>query len=64
MLSAVNTKSHNVRLIVWSLIWALALIVCGVWFKGDPAKNQIEAAVTVFGTLILLALLPRRGCAR
>ncbi|HYV72922.1 MAG TPA: hypothetical protein VFB24_01570 [Candidatus Binatia bacterium] len=60
-----NTKKHNVRIILWSLIWALGLIACGLWYKGDPAENQIEAAVTVFGTLVLLALLPRRsGCAR
>jgi hypothetical protein len=62
---AMNTKKHNVRPIVWSLIWALGLIACGTWFKGDPGKNQIEAAVTVFGTLVLLVLLPRRNnCTR
>jgi hypothetical protein len=64
-LFAMNTKKQNARLIAWSLIWALGLLACGIWFKGDPAKDQIVAAVTVFGTLVLLALLPRRSnCAR
>lgn len=60
-----NNRKHNLRIILWSVIWAIGLIACGVWFKGNPAKNQVLAAVTVSGVFVLLALLPRRAnCVR
>jgi len=56
-----ESKKHNTRIIVWSVIWALALIVAGVVYKGNPAFNQALAVITVVGTFGLLALLPRRS---
>ena len=56
-----ESKKYNTRIIVWSVIWALALIVAGVVYKGNPAKDQIEAVLTVVGTFVLLALLPSRS---
>ncbi|HVP54300.1 MAG TPA: hypothetical protein VMU45_04825 [Candidatus Eisenbacteria bacterium] len=55
-----DAEKHTTRIIVWSLIWALGLIAMGILYKGNPAKDQIEATLTVVGTLVLLALLP--GC--
>ena len=55
-----NEKS-NTRIFVWSVIWAVALIVAGVVYKGNAAKDQVLAVLTVVGTFILLALLPRRS---
>jgi hypothetical protein len=54
-------NKSNRRIIVWSVIWALALIVAGVVYKGNPAKDQVISVVTVVGTFVLLALLPRQS---
>jgi uncharacterized membrane protein HdeD (DUF308 family) len=60
-----ESKKSNARIIVWSVIWALALIVAGVVYKGNPAKDQVVTVLTVVGTFVLLALLPSRSnCAR
>ena len=61
-----ESKKHNTRIIVWSVVGALSLIVAGAVYKGNPAKDQVIAVLTVVGTLILLALSPRRSdnCAR
>lgn len=60
-----ESRKHNTRMIVWSAFWALSLIVAGVIYKGNPAKDQVVAGLTVVGTLVLLALLPRRpSCIR
>lgn len=56
-----ESKKHNTRIIVWSVIWALALIVAGVAYKGNPAKGQVISVLTVVGTFVLLALLPSRS---
>ena len=56
-----ESNKSNRRIIVWSVIWALALIVAGVVYKGNPAKDQVISVVTVVGTFVLLALLPRRS---
>jgi hypothetical protein len=58
-------NKHNTRILVWSVFWALALIVAGVAYKGNAAKDQVLAVLTVVGTFVLLALLPHRSdCAR
>ena len=54
-----DPKRHNLRIVIWSLIWALALIAAGFYHKGNPAKDQIEAAITVVGVIVLMALVPR-----
>ena len=54
-----NDTRHNVRLIGWSLIWAVGMILAAIYYKGNPARDQVEAAITVAGTFVLLALLPR-----
>ena len=56
-----ESKKSDTRIIVWSVIWALGLIVAGVVYKGNPAKDQVVAVLTVVGTFVLLALLPRRS---
>ena len=54
-------KKSNTRILVWSVIWAVALIVAGAIYKGNPAKGQILSALTVVGTFVFLALLPGRS---
>ena len=61
-----ESKKHNTRIIVWSVIWAVALIVAGAAYKGNSEKDQVIAVLTVVGTFILLTLLRHRSdtCAR
>jgi hypothetical protein len=56
-----ESKKSSTRIIVWSVIWALAMIVAGVVYKGSPAKDQVISVLTVVGTFVLLALLPSRS---
>jgi hypothetical protein len=38
-------KSRVTTLILWSIVWALAIIVSAILFKGKPAKDWIQAAL-------------------
>ena len=54
-----ESKKNNARIMVWSVIRALAVIVAGVVYNGSPAKDQAVAVLIVRGTFVFLALLPR-----
>lgn len=56
---------HRTSLIVWSLVWAIAFIATAYFFKGNPVKDWIEAALTI-GALAFLMRRPWRDtlCAR
>jgi len=45
--------------IVWSLVWALAIIATAFLFKGNPAKDWIEAGL-IIGALTFVVLKPKR----
>jgi hypothetical protein len=45
--------------IIWSLVWAIAIIATPFTFKGNQARYWIEAALTV-GALAFLILKSRR----
>jgi hypothetical protein len=45
--------SPEERLILWSLVWAFALIAAAYIFKGNPAKDWIESAL-VLGAIACL----------
>jgi hypothetical protein len=45
--------------IVWSLAWAFAIIATALLFKGNPAKDWIEAAL-IIGALTFVVLKPQR----
>ena len=56
-----EAKKHKARIIIWSVVWALALVVAGAIYKGNPIKDQVVAVLTVVGTFVLLGFLPRRS---
>jgi hypothetical protein len=46
--------------IVWSLVWAFAIIAAAFLFKGNPAVYWIEAGL-IIGALTFVVLKPRRA---
>ncbi len=45
--------------IVWSVVWAFAIIAVAFLFKGNPALYWIEAGL-IIGALTFVVLKPRR----
>lgn len=45
--------------ILWSLVWALAVIATAYLFKGNPAEYWIQAGLVV-GALVFVVLKPQR----
>jgi hypothetical protein len=35
------------RLVLWSMVWAIALIASAILFKGNPVKDWIQSALFV-----------------
>jgi len=54
-----DSKKLGTATIVWSLVWACAIIATAFLFKGNPAKDWIEAAL-IIGALTFVVLKPRR----
>jgi len=54
-----NSKKLGTSAIVWSLVWAFAIIATAFLFKGNPAKDWIEAGL-IIGALTFVVLKPRR----
>jgi hypothetical protein len=52
-------NSNHKKSILWSLVFALAMIASAFLFKGNPALYWIEAALTV-AALALVILKPQR----
>jgi hypothetical protein len=52
-------KSNYKRPILWSLVFALAMVASAFLFKGNPALYWIEAGLTV-AALTLVILKPQR----
>ena len=42
-----NSKTHIKSLIIWSFVWAFAIIATAYFFKGNPVKDWIEAALFI-----------------
>jgi hypothetical protein len=53
-----NSKKLGIAAIVWSLVWALAIVATAFLFKGNPAEYWIEAALVV-GALTFVVLKRR-----
>jgi hypothetical protein len=52
-------KSNSKKAILWSLVFALAIIASAFLFKGHPALYWIDAALTVAAlTLVVLRHAP------
>ena len=54
-----NSKKLATSAIVWSLVWALAIIAAAFLFKGNPAEYGIEAGLIV-GALAFVVLKRRQ----
>jgi hypothetical protein len=52
-------KPNYKKPILWSLVFALAIVACAFLFKGNPALYWIEAGLTV-AALALVILKPQR----
>jgi uncharacterized membrane protein YbhN (UPF0104 family) len=54
-------KKQTVNLLIWSLVWALALIVSAIVFKGNPLKEWIQSALFIAATTFWLWQVSRTG---
>jgi hypothetical protein len=54
-----NSKKLGTSAIVWSLVWAFAIIATAFLFKGNPAEYWIESGL-IIGALTFV-VLKRRG---
>jgi len=54
-----NSKRLGTSAVVWSLVWAIAIIAAAFLFKGNPAEYWIESGLVV-GALTFVVLKRRR----
>ena len=59
-----NSKTLVTPLIIWSLIWAFAIIATAFLFKGNPVKDWIEAALFIGAFTFWMWKFRRVDCAR
>jgi hypothetical protein len=54
-----NSKTPGASAIVWSLVWAIAIIATAFLFKGNPAEYWIESGL-ILGALTFVVLKRER----
>jgi hypothetical protein len=54
-----NSKWLGTSAIVWSLVWAIAIIATAFLFRGNPAEYWIESGL-IIGALTFVVLKRRR----
>jgi len=54
-----NSKKPGTSAIVWSLVWAIAIIATAFLFKGNPAEYWMESGL-IIGALTFVVLKRRR----
>jgi len=54
-----NFKKPGTSAIVWSLVWAIAIIATAFLFKGNPAEYWMESGL-IIGALTFVVLKRRR----
>jgi len=59
-----NSKTRARSLIIWSLVWAFAIIATAFLFKGNPVKDWIEGTLFVVGLTFWLWKSSRPVCVR
>jgi uncharacterized membrane protein YbhN (UPF0104 family) len=57
-------KRKTTTLVLWAVIWALALIGSAFVFKGNPNKDWIQTVLFVVGITVWLWLWQSRRQAR
>jgi hypothetical protein len=48
------SKKYRISQILWSLVWAFALVATAFLFKGNPAIYWIESAILVGAIFCLM----------
>lgn len=56
---AVTSQRQMTTLVLWTTVWALALIASAFLFKGSPVKDWLQAALFIGGMVLLLWQYPR-----
>jgi hypothetical protein len=54
-----SSKKPATSAVVWSLVWAFAIIAAAFLFKGNPAEYWIEAGL-ILGALTFVVLKRRQ----
>ena len=54
-----NSKKLGTSAMVWSLVWAIAIIATAFLFKGNPAEYWMESGL-IIGALTFVVLKRRR----
>jgi hypothetical protein len=60
----IGKRKTTTTLVLWAVIWALALIGSAFVFKADPIMNWIQSVLLVVGVTIWLWLWQSRRQAR
>ncbi len=55
-----TTKRQTTTLVLWAVIWALALIVSAFVFRGNPIKDWIQSVLFAVGITVWLWLWQSR----
>jgi hypothetical protein len=48
------SNGKPIRLVLWAIAWAIAIILSAILFKGNPAKEWIQAALFIGALTFLL----------
>ena len=59
-----DSKRPRSSTIVWSLVWALAILAAAYLFKGSPALYWIESVLFVGGLTLVILPSKRADCLR
>lgn len=60
-----NTTERNiVRIILWSTVWALALITSAIALKSNPAKEWVQAVLFIGALTVVLWQGQQLSCRR
>jgi len=60
-----SSKKQGTPIIIWSIVWALAIIATAFFFKSNPSQIWMEAILNVVGITVFLVLNSQRtSCVR
>jgi len=58
------TQRSLVSIILWSTVWALALIASAIVLKGNPAKEWVQAVLFIGALTVVLWQGQQLSCRR
>jgi predicted membrane channel-forming protein YqfA (hemolysin III family) len=60
-----NTTQRNIfRIVLWSTVWALALIASAIVLKQNPAKEWVQAFLFIVALTVVLWQGQQLSCRR